>query len=64
MPNIYLLEIEWDKLRDLIVMRSLPMQDHDNHVLVEHERAEAAVRLADAGIMPVSCKSECEAEAA
>lgn len=64
MPNVYLLEIEWDKLRDLIARRSLPLHNHDNSFLIEHERAEASLRLANAGIMPVSCQADIEAEAA
>ncbi|WP_041527296.1 hypothetical protein [Paracoccus aminophilus] len=58
--NIYLLELEWDRLHRLLALRSLPIEDQNDRDAAEIALADAGWRLAQAGIMPVTLVADVE----
>lgn len=64
MTNVYLADERWDELRDQIALRGLTPEDAADEITFEMARCEAAEVLADMGVMPESCRAECERQAA
>ncbi|HHW34329.1 MAG TPA: hypothetical protein GXX24_09365 [Paracoccus solventivorans] len=58
MTNTYLPDDQWDELRDLIALRGA--EDAADEITFEMARCEAAELLADMGVMPESCRADCE----
>lgn len=62
MTNVYLADARWGELRDLIALRGA--EDAADEITFEIARCEAAELLADMGVMPESCRADCERLAA
>lgn len=64
MTNVYLADARWDELRDRIALRGMTREDAADEISLEMARCEAAELLAEAGLMPESCRADCERLAA
>lgn len=64
MPNTYMPDDQWDELRDLVARRGMAPEDAEDEITFEMARSEVSELLAEAGVMPESCRAECERQAA
>lgn len=60
MTNTYLHDDHWDELRDRIALRGLTPEDAADEITFEIARSEAAELLAEAHVMPLSLRADCE----
>lgn len=56
--NIYLKDSRWDELRDQIALRGLTPEDAADEITFEMARGEVSELLAEAHVMPESCRSD------
>lgn len=62
--NIYFSDDHWNAMRDGLAAFLIDPLDSDDDAMVEQAKAEAAEVMANAGVVPESCRADIEAQAA